>query len=126
VMPFAATVGIALDSAAPDEVRGRLPWSAERCTTAGLLHGGALMSLADTLGGVCAYLNLPSGAQTATMTSNTSFLRGARGDVSGVARPLHAGRTVIVIQTDLKNDEGRMVAQVTQTQAVLMPEGGQR
>ncbi len=125
-MPFAATVGIALDSAEPNEVRGRLPWSPQRCTTAGLLHGGALMSLADTLGGVCAYLNLPSGAQTATMTSNTSFLRGARGDVSGVARPLHAGRTVIVIQTDLKNDEGRMVAQVTQTQAVLMPEGGQR
>lgn len=125
-MPFAATVGIALDSAEQTEVRGRLPWSPERCTTAGLLHGGALMSLADTLGGVCAYLNLPTGAQTATMTSNTSFLRGARGDVTGVARPLHAGRTVIVIQTDLHDEEGRMVAQVTQTQAVLMREGGER
>jgi uncharacterized protein (TIGR00369 family) len=119
LMPFATMVGIVLDSAEAGEVRGRLPFAPERCTTGGVLHGGALMALADSLGGVCAFLNLPSGAATATITSSTSFLRGARGDVTGIARPLHAGRTVIVVQTDLLDDAERLVAQVTQTQAVL-------
>jgi uncharacterized protein (TIGR00369 family) len=126
LMPFAATIGVELDSASSSEVRGRLPWSPERCTAGGILHGGALMALADSLGGVCAFLNLPEGAQTATMTSNTSFLRGARGDVTAVARPLHAGRTVIVVQTDLHDGDGRLIAQVTQTQAVLNQQKGQR
>ena len=85
-----------------------------------MLHGGALMALADSLGGICAFLNLPSGAQTTTVTSTTSFMRGVReGEVTAVARPLHAGRRVIVVQTDLHDDGGRRVAQVTQTQAVL-------
>lgn len=120
LIPFAATVGIELDSATPDEVRGRLAWSPERCTAAGIMHGGALMTLADTLGGACAYLNLPPGAQTATISSTTSFLRAVReGEVTGTARPLHAGRSVIVVQTDLADGSGRRVAQVTQAQAVI-------
>lgn len=120
LIPFAATVGIELDSATPDEVRGRLAWSPERCTAAGIMHGGALMALADTLGGACAYLNLPPGAQTATISSTTSFLRAVReGEVTGTARPLHTGRSVIVVQTDLADGSGRRVAQVTQAQAVI-------
>jgi uncharacterized protein (TIGR00369 family) len=120
LIPFAATVGIEFDSATPDEVRGRLAWSPERCTTAGIMHGGALMTLADTLGGACAYLNLPQGARTATISSTTSFLRAVReGEVTGTARPLHTGRSVIVVQTDLIDGDGRRVAQVTQTQAVI-------
>jgi 1,4-dihydroxy-2-naphthoyl-CoA hydrolase len=119
-MPFAREIGIALDAAEPAEVRGRLPWAAERCTAGGVLHGGALMALADSLGGVCAFLNLPSGAGTATTSSATVFLRGVReGEVVGVARPLHVGRTTIAVQTDLCDDGGRLVAQVTQSQAVL-------
>src|SRR4051794_11467678 len=119
-LPFANLVGAQLTAAAPGEVRGRLAWAPERCTAGGLLHGGALMALADSLGGICAYLNLPSGASTATISSTTSFMRAVReGEVSGVARPLHAGRTVIVVQTDLSDDGGRRVAQVTQAQAVL-------
>ena len=83
------------------------------------MHGGALMALADSLGGICAFLNLPSGAQTTTISSSTAFMRGVReGEVLAVSRPLHAGRTVIVVRTDLTDDEGRPVAQVTQTQAV--------
>jgi 1,4-dihydroxy-2-naphthoyl-CoA hydrolase len=70
------------------------------------MHGGALMALADSLGGICAYLNLPSGAQTTTVTSNTSLLRAVRGEVIGVPRPLHAGRTILVVQTDLLADGG--------------------
>jgi uncharacterized protein (TIGR00369 family) len=120
LMPFAIALGIELDAASAEEVRGRLAWAPERCTAGGLLHGGALMALADSLGGVCAYLNLPEGARTATISSNTSFMRAVReGEVTGVARPLHTGRTVIVVQTDLTDDGGRRVAQVTQAQAVL-------
>ncbi|HEY2126717.1 MAG TPA: PaaI family thioesterase [Streptosporangiaceae bacterium] len=120
LMPFAATLGIELDAAEATEVRGRLAWSERLCTTSGVMHGGALMGLADSLGGLCAYLNLPPGAQTATISSGTVFLRGVRGGVvTAVSRPLHTGRTVIVVQTDLMDDAGRLAAQVTQTQAVL-------
>ncbi len=122
-MPFGVLLGVELDAAAPEEVRGGLEWSPERCTAGGVLHGGALMGLADSLGGLCAYLNLPDGATaTATVESKTNFFRGVRsGRVVGVARPLHVGRTFIVVQTDLRDDEGRHIAQVTQTQAVLSP-----
>jgi uncharacterized protein (TIGR00369 family) len=120
MMPFAAGLGLVLDAAAPDEVRGRLAWTPELCTTGGLLHGGALMALADSLGGICAFLNLPPGARTATTSSATVFTGAVRdGEVTAVARPLHVGRTVIVVQTDLSDQTGRRVAQVTQTQAVL-------
>jgi uncharacterized protein (TIGR00369 family) len=120
LMPFATALGIELDAAGAEEVRGRLGWAPERCTAGGLLHGGALMAFADSLGGICAYLNLPEGAGTATISSNTSFMRAVRnGEVTGVARPLHVGRSVIVVQTDLTDDAGRRVAQVTQAQAVV-------
>ena len=120
LMPFAEGAGIMLDAADPTEVRGRLAWAPERCTAAGVLHGGALMTLADSVGAICAYLNLPEGAQTTTVSSTTAFMRAVRdGEVTAVARPLHAGRTVIVVQTDMRDDGGRLVAQVTQTQAVL-------
>ena len=119
-MPFAAGLGIELDRAEAGEVRGRLAWAPERCTAGGTLHGGALMTLADSVGAICAFLNLPEGATTATTSSSTVFLRAVRkGEVTAVARPLRAGRTVIVVQTDLLDDAGERVAQVTQAQAVL-------
>jgi 1,4-dihydroxy-2-naphthoyl-CoA hydrolase len=122
MVPFAAGIGIELDAATPDAVTGRLPWAPERCTAGGLLHGGALMAFADTLGAVCAFLNLPEGATTSTIESKTNFFRGVRqGVVHATATVLHAGRTTIVVQTDLKDDGGKLVAQVTQTQAVLHP-----
>jgi 1,4-dihydroxy-2-naphthoyl-CoA hydrolase len=122
-MPFGALLGVEVDEASAEEVRGGLEWSAERCTAGGILHGGALIGLADSLGGLCAYLNLPEGATgTATVESKTNFFRGVReGRVTAVARALHVGRTFIVVQTDLRDDQGRHVAQVTQTQAVLRP-----
>jgi 1,4-dihydroxy-2-naphthoyl-CoA hydrolase len=121
IVPLAGTLGIEVSKAESDEVRGGMDWAAERCTAAGVLHGGALMAFADTLGGVCAFLNLPDGAtSTATVESKTNFFRAVReGRVEGVARPLHVGRTFIVVQTDLMDDGERRVAQVTQTQAVL-------
>jgi len=98
-MPFAALVGIDLLEASTELVRGRLAWAPERCTAGGLLHGGALMALADTCGGVCAFLNLPEGAQgTATVESKTNFLRAGReGTGTANTRPLHVGRTLVVL-----------------------------
>jgi uncharacterized protein (TIGR00369 family) len=120
-VPFAGELGIEILSAEAGEVRGRLAWTQERCTIGGVMHGGALMAFADTLGALCAFLNLPEGATaTTTVESKTNFFRAVReGHVEGVTRPLHAGRTLIVAQTDVLGPDGRRVAQVTQTQAVL-------
>jgi 1,4-dihydroxy-2-naphthoyl-CoA hydrolase len=122
LIPYAVTLGMELVSASADEVVGRLAWREELCTIGGALHGGALMSLADNLGGLCAYLNLPADAGTATISSSTNFMRGVReGYVTGTARPLRVGRSVIVVQTDLRDDEGRLAVQTAQAQAVIGP-----
>jgi 1,4-dihydroxy-2-naphthoyl-CoA hydrolase len=123
-MPFSVACGIELDAAGPEEVRGHMKWQEDRCTTGGILHGGALMSLADTLGGVCAFLNLPEGAGTSTIESKTNFLRAVRnGAAHARTRPLHVGRQTIVLTTEIRDDAGKLVAVVTQTQAVLQSAG---
>ena len=106
--------------ASPELVRGRLQWAPERCTAGGLLHGGALMALADTCGGVCAFLSLPDEAHgTATVESKTNFLRAVReGTITASTRPLHCGRTLVVLETELTRDDGSLVAKVTQSQAI--------
>jgi 1,4-dihydroxy-2-naphthoyl-CoA hydrolase len=120
MMPFAVHCGVEVVSAEAEKVEGRMAWSAQRCTAGGVLHGGALMTLADTLGAVCAFLNLPQGASTTTIESKTNFFRAVRsGDVRATTTPLHIGRRVIVVQTDLRDDRDKLVAQITQTQAVL-------
>ena len=121
-MPFANVLGLEMIAAAPEEVRARVPWEARLCTAGGILHGGALMSLADAAGAYCAFLNLPDGAAgTATIESKTNFFRAVRdGHVVATSRPLHRGRTTIVVETDLHDAEGKHVARVTQTQAVLV------
>lgn len=119
-MPFAAALGIELASATPAEVRGQFGWHPDRCTVGSVLHGGALIAFADSLGAICGYLNLPPGAGTSTIESKTNFFRAVRGGlVRGVSRPLHVGRSTIVVQTDLYDEQDRRVAQVTQTQSVL-------
>jgi uncharacterized protein (TIGR00369 family) len=123
-MPFAVLIGIELLEAGPGLVRGKLAWKPELCTAGGLMHGGVLMSLADTCGGVCAFLNLPAGAiGTATIESKTNFLRGVReGAVTASTRPLHSGRTTIVLETEIAREDGSLVAKVTQTQAFHYPQ----
>jgi uncharacterized protein (TIGR00369 family) len=120
-MPFAAVLGLEAVTASPEQVQATVAWEATRCTTGGVLHGGLLMGLADAVGGYCAFLNLPAGAAgTATIESKTNFLRPVRsGHVHANARPLHVGRTIIVVDTELRDDQQRLVARVTQTQAVL-------
>ncbi|HUE28600.1 MAG TPA: PaaI family thioesterase [Solirubrobacteraceae bacterium] len=121
MIPFAATVGIELLETGPDLVRGRLAWSHERTTTADVMHGGAIMTLADTCGGVCAFLNLPDGAQgTATVESKTNFLRAiTSGAANATARPLHKGRSLIVVETEVTREDGKLAAKITQTQTYL-------
>jgi uncharacterized protein (TIGR00369 family) len=118
LLPFAITLGIELLEADPDEVRGQLAWSPERTTTGDIMHGGAIMALADTCGGVCAYLNLPPDAEaTATIESKTNFLRAVRdGAATAVTRPIHRGRTLIVLETEVLRDDGKLADKVTQTQ----------
>jgi 1,4-dihydroxy-2-naphthoyl-CoA hydrolase len=120
-VPFAAAIGVEVITNRPDEVRARVAWRPERCTTAGVLHGGVIMSLADTTGAACAFQNLPDDAAgTTTIESKTNFLRAVRdGYAEAVSRPLHAGRTVVVVETDVTDASGRPVAKVLQTQAVL-------
>jgi uncharacterized protein (TIGR00369 family) len=122
-MPFAGLIGIELVEVGPALVAGRLEWSPERCTSAGLLHGGAVMALADSCGAVCAFLNIPEGAVgTATIESKTNFLRGVReGAITASSRLLHRGRTMAVIETEVVRADGKLVAKVTQTQAYHYP-----
>jgi uncharacterized protein (TIGR00369 family) len=120
-MPLTGLLGIEGLQTDAEEVRARLAWREELCTAGGLLHGGALMALADSTGGLCAYLNLPDGATaTATIQSSTTFLKPVRdGHVEAISRPLNVGRNVIVVETELQDDDGRAVARVIQSQAVL-------
>ncbi len=118
-MPLGATLGIRT-SGGPEEVEATLAWSPELCTAGGVLHGGVLMALADSAGAVCAFLNVPEGGRTVTIESKTNFFGAVRGgDVRAVSRPLHRGKTTIVVETDLFDSTGRRVARTTQTQAVL-------
>jgi 1,4-dihydroxy-2-naphthoyl-CoA hydrolase len=120
LIPFAAELGIRLDEATAERVVARMSWTENLCTTGGIVHGGALMAFADTVGALCAAVNLPPGAGTATIESKTNFFRAVRGgDVTSTSNPLHVGRSTIVVQTNLTDDRDRLVAQVTQTQAVL-------
>ena len=120
MVPLAGLLGVRVVDAAPEAVRLELDWREELCTATGAMHGGALMSLADTAGAVCAVLNLPEGAAgTVTIESKTNLLAPVRGGtVMATAVPLRAGRSLIVVETELRADGG-LVAKTLQTQAVL-------
>jgi uncharacterized protein (TIGR00369 family) len=121
IIPFSATLGIRLASASAERVELELDWREDLCTAAGILHGGALMSLADTAGAICAALNLPEGATgTTTVESKTNLLAAVRdGTVTATSTPLKTGKTLIVVETEMRNGDGRLVAKTAQTQAVL-------
>jgi 1,4-dihydroxy-2-naphthoyl-CoA hydrolase len=119
LMPFAAGLGIRLEEASPDRVVAVLPWAPRLCTTGGIMHGGALMSLADSTGALVAFLGLPEGASTATITSTMQLFRPvSAGTVRAQAVPLHRGRTTVTVQTELRDEAGKLIAQTTQIQAV--------
>jgi uncharacterized protein (TIGR00369 family) len=124
-MPFAVATGVEVTEASQTRVVGRLPWAPDRCTTGGVIHGGALMTLADSTGAICAFLNLPDGAITTTIESKTNFVRAVReGDAAvAVTEPLHVGRTTIVVRTEVRDMRDKLVAHVVQTQAVVQLDG---
>jgi uncharacterized protein (TIGR00369 family) len=123
-MSFADLLGIEGVATAPGSVTLRGHWSSERCTANGVLHGGYLMTLADCAAATCAYLALPVGAAgTTTIEAKTNFLRAVRaGAVTAEATIVHAGRRTLVVQTDVRDDDGALVSRTLQTQAVLYPE----
>src|SRR4051812_40976266 len=123
MMPMLRTLEIELTDASSEVVRARMAWAPARCTAGGILHGGALMALADSCGGISAYLNMPDGASgTATIESKTNLFRAVTGGVvTAQSRPLHRGRTTAVIETELTTDDGRPAAKTIQTQIFHFP-----
>jgi len=118
---FPGLLGVRLSELALDRVVATLLVRAELCTTGGVLHGGAHMAFADTLGAVGTVLNLGAGKRTTTTDSSTKFIAAARlgSTVTGESIALHRGRTTMVWQTSIRSAEGRLCAVVTQTQLVL-------
>jgi 1,4-dihydroxy-2-naphthoyl-CoA hydrolase len=119
LMPFAGHLGLVLDEADASRVIIRLDWAPHLCTTGGILHGGVLMSLADTAGALVTFLGLPEGKTTATITSTSHMFRPVSGGmVRAVAVPVHRGRTTVTAETSIFDVEDRLVAQTVQVQAV--------
>jgi uncharacterized protein (TIGR00369 family) len=118
---FPGLMGVRISALAADRVVAEMKVRADLCTAGGILHGGAYMAFADTLGAVGTLLNLAPGKRTTTTDSSTKFIAGARLDttVTGESVALHRGRTTMVWQTSIRNAEGKLCALVTQTQLVL-------
>ena len=118
---FPGLMGVMLTELAPDRVVAEMKVRADLCTTGGILHGGASMAFADTLGAVGTVLNLAPGKRTTTTDSSTKFIAAARLDtvVTGECVALHRGRTTMVWQTLIRNADGKLCTVVTQTQLVL-------
>ncbi|MGD0419463.1 MAG: PaaI family thioesterase [Xanthobacteraceae bacterium] len=121
--PFADYLGIKITHISPERVTGELAVRGELATMPEIIHGGAIMALADNIGAVATVANLPDGAHTTTIESKTNFF--AAIPVGDTARaectPLHRGRTTMVWQTKITRNDGRLCAMVTQTQLVLLP-----
>lgn len=118
---FPGLLGIELAEVGPERVVASMLVRPDLCTTGGVLHGGAIMAFADTLGAVATSANLPQGARTTTIESKTNFLGAAPAGtrVTGECTPFHRGRTTMVWQTLVKSEAGKLCAVITQTQMVL-------
>jgi 1,4-dihydroxy-2-naphthoyl-CoA hydrolase len=123
--PFARLVGINITHVSPERITAELPVRDELTNGRGILHGGAIMALADNLGGHATVVNLKPGFATTTIESKTNFFAAlAAGDTAHAeCTPLHRGRTTMVWQTRITRDDGRLAAVVTQTQLVIEPKG---
>jgi uncharacterized protein (TIGR00369 family) len=118
---FPGLMGFELTEAAPERIVATMLVRPDLCTSGDTLHGGAIMAFADTLGAIGTIVNMPQGARTTTIESKTNFIGGAPvgSRVTGESTPFHRGRTTMVWQTIIRNDKGKLVAVVTQTQMVL-------
>lgn len=122
-LPFARLMGLNITSVAPEKVTAELPVTAELCTVPAILHGGAVMAFADTLGAVATVANLAPGFSTTTIESKTNFFAAIPAGETALAEttPLHRGKTTMVWQTRITRADGKLAAIVTQTQLVLAP-----
>jgi 1,4-dihydroxy-2-naphthoyl-CoA hydrolase len=120
-LPFAKLMGISVVSVTPDQVIGELKVREDLCTRPNVLHGGAYMAFADTIGAVATVANLKEGETTTTIESKTNFFAAIPlGDTARAeCTPLHKGRSTMVWQTKIMRGDGRLCAVVTQTQMVL-------
>ena len=120
-LPFAELLGIEFVSASPEKIVAKMTVREDLCTRPAVLHGGAIMAFADTLGAVATIVNLRQGAGTTTIESKTNFVASAPAGtrVIGETSPVHRGRRTMVWQTRVATEEGRLIALVTQTQLVL-------
>jgi uncharacterized protein (TIGR00369 family) len=114
-------MGVRITELAPDRVVAQMLVRPELCTTGGILHGGAYMAFADTLGAVGTVINMPEGKRTTTTDSSTKFIGGAQVNttITGECVALHRGRTTMVWQTSVRSAQGKLCAVVTQTQLLL-------
>jgi uncharacterized protein (TIGR00369 family) len=121
--PFPTLMGVEVLSAEKDAVRAKLVVRPDLCTAGNIMHGGAIMAFADTLGAMGTVLNIPREAGTTTIESKTNFLSAAREGttVHAEATPIHVGKKTCVFQTRITREDGKLVAIVTQTQMVLLP-----
>lgn len=121
--PFPTLMGVEVVSAEKDAVRAKLVVRPDLCTAGNIMHGGAIMAFADTLGAIGTVLNIPREAGTTTIESKTNFLSAAREGttVHAEATPIHVGKKTCVFQTRITREDGKLVAIVTQTQMVLLP-----
>ena len=118
---FPGLMGIRIVTCEPDRVVAEMAVRPDLCTSGGILHGGASMAFADTLGAIGTFVNLAPGKRTTTTDSSTKFIAGARvgTTVTGESVALHRGRTTMVWQTSIRSAEGKLCAVVTQTQLGL-------
>jgi 1,4-dihydroxy-2-naphthoyl-CoA hydrolase len=118
---FPGLMGMQLTEVTPERVIASMEVRPDLCTVGNILHGGALMAFADTLGGIATFINLEKGARTTTIESKTNFLGampvGTR--IIGECTPLHRGKTTMVWQTRVKSENGKLCAVIIQTQMVL-------
>lgn len=120
---FPEVLGIHILEATPERVLAELTVRDDLCTVPGVMHGGALMAFADTLGGMATALNLPPGHGTTTIESKTNFLAAAAPGMRIIAEcsAVHRGERTMVWQTHITREDGKLIAIVTQTQMVLEP-----
>lgn len=114
-------LGVRLLDVTPERVVAQMEVRPDLCTVGGVLHGGACMAFADTLGAVGTVVNIGPAQRTTTTDSSTKFISGAKAGttVRGECVALHRGRTTMVWQTSIFASSGRLCAVVTQTQLVL-------
>jgi uncharacterized protein (TIGR00369 family) len=118
--PFAKMMGVTMTLVTKERIEGELKVTPDHCTIPATLHGGAMMAMADNMGGIGAFMNMPPGSTTTTIESKTNFLRAvpAGETAKAVTTPVHVGRTLQVWKTEIFREDGKLAAVVTQTQMI--------